>query len=102
MSGFRPTAGGSSAAVIEGVGYVDIGTKRFQFGQIANNLDGNQDFDLPMPFADDEYSLVLTSCTLGKGGNVATKLYTDKFTVDRENTISGTIIWNWQAMGEKP
>ena len=93
----------SGLVVSEGDGFVDIGTKRFQWGLFINNTDQDQIALLNVPFADDEYTVTFTSKTLGKAGHVAVGDYDlDRFTVDRNNEIDGTIVWNWQAMGNKP
>ena len=103
MNGFRPTAGGSSTPISEGAGYVDIGTKRIQWGLFSNTVDAIQTATLNAPFADTDYTVTLTSNTLGKAGFVAVGDYTTtEFTVDRNNAIDGTIVWNWQAIGNKP
>ena len=102
MSGFRPMSS-DAEPVSEGVGYVDIGTKRIQWGLFSNTIDGEQVAQLNVPFADTDYTVTLTSNVLGKAGHVAVAKYeTDNFTVDRNNDIGGIIVWNWQAMGNKP
>ena len=85
-------------------GYMDIGDMRMQWGKIN---DGNNDgaFNVPFvaPFADANYSVVVTSGTSNNGYAAATTGHTvNFFQLDRSNDANSTIVWHWQAIGLKP
>ncbi len=91
------------SAPVEGEGFIDIGSKRIQWGQFTNTTDSVELVSLGQPFADTDYNVVLTSNTITKAGAVAVSpISVSQFDLNRSNSIDGTIVWNWQAIGKKP
>ena len=87
----------------EGTGFIDIGDKRIQWGQFTNTTDSVESVSLNQDFADTGYNVVLTSATITKAGAVAVEpTSVSQFDLNRSNSIDGTIVWNWQAIGNKP
>ena len=89
-------------------GYMDVGTCRFQWGQLTNTSDAAQFVTLPAAFASTAYSLSLTpddGWTVGAGEVTPWKWSgktTTSFNVDRDDDVSGTALVDWIAIGRKP
>ena len=109
MSGFRPPSGGKDKKVTivpvdEGIGFIDIGEKRIQFGQVTTTGKLKKSFDLNLDFDDDEYNIIATAETEGRGFSASIFANSkSSFNIDPHNSVkSKTITWNWQAIGKKP
>jgi hypothetical protein len=83
--------------------YYDIGPIRLQWGSVTSTLDGAQVFSLPASFANSAYSLNLTRFQIGVVSAIGFSAKTaSTFTIDRDDTIAGSEILNFFAIGLKP
>ena len=96
-------AGGAGAAASN---YIDVGDVRMQWGHAA--VGGSQTLALPQPFADTNYSFVITGDT-GVSNPPADNAHRDYIiggktttTVRLEANNNTTIGFSWQAIGAVP
>lgn len=104
------TGGYSGPAIADNgaSGYLDIGTVRIQWLIVANTIDGDQVFSLPVPFLNSSYSIsVQTSdadwtaaATIGPWR--VTAKTASSFTVNRDDDVTGTAQLDVIAIGRKP
>lgn len=92
-------------------GYFDIGTMRMQWGRFGtSNTDSVETVTLPVPFQDNNYSVVLQPTNNSSEANIAqmfvvplSAMTATSFGVDRDNQVdSFTTTLMWQATGVKP
>jgi hypothetical protein len=93
-----------------GVGFVDIGNTRIQWGYDNQGVSTERTVPLPAPFADTSYSVVLTT-DAGTGaiafaprvGTVGSKTTTNfRARMALLNSDPSTMPFSWQAIGRKP
>ena len=81
-------------------GYVTLGNTILQWGSDSRNSDSAYDISFPLSFPQNCFSVVVNRQSAGATSPmVATSLTQDKFTVDRDNGISGTQTINYLAIG---
>lgn len=90
----------------------DFGGIRVQWGTISYTADDPTPMNLPAPFANTDYTVMLSldvwDYNAGKGpadvsnGISVTAKSITTFTVNRDNDLAGTTTFDWFAIGPKP
>lgn len=92
--------------------YMDIGRMRIQWGTISYTADDPTAMALPAPFADSNYTVVLSvhaweyNATKGPSDVsnpvAVTAKSTTTFTANRDNDLANVTTFDWFAVGLKP
>ena len=83
--------------------YVDIGKLRIQWGvDDDSGSDSNGPVTFPTLFANTSYKVILIPDDTAAWSASEINKTTSGFGIDRDNGASGTIKWNWIALGYKP
>ena len=88
-----------------GAGYIDFDTTRIQWSSVTDSgSDGFVNYHLHVPFSG-YYSVVMTPMDLvnpNEGWVGVSHKNNLNFSGNRQDTLSGSVVWSWIAIGTKP